>query len=39
MPDFAMHFRSLSREELAETGDEAGFLTLGSTPVNSPSPF
>ena len=33
------HFRSLSREELAETGEEAGFLTNGSSPGFSPSPF
>jgi len=33
------HLSSLSREELAETGDEAGFLTIGSSPGFSPSPF
>jgi hypothetical protein len=33
------HFRSLSREELAETGEQAGFLTNGSSPGFSPSPF
>jgi hypothetical protein len=33
------HSSSLSREELAETGDEAGFLTIGSLPGLSPSPF
>ena len=33
------HFSSLSREELAETGEEAGFLTYGSLPGISPSPF
>jgi hypothetical protein len=27
-----MHFRSLSREEPAETGEWAGFLTNGSSP-------
>ena len=32
------HFRSLSREELAETGDRAGFLANGSLPDISPSP-
>jgi hypothetical protein len=34
-----VHFRSLSREEFAETGEEAGFLTIGSSPGISPSPF
>jgi len=33
------HFRSLSREELAESGEQAGFLTNGSLPGFSPSPF
>jgi hypothetical protein len=37
--DAGKHFRSLSREEFAETGEEAGFLTNGSSPGFSPSPF
>jgi hypothetical protein len=37
--DIQQHFRSLSREELAETDEEAGFLTNGSSPGISPSPF
>jgi hypothetical protein len=34
-----MHFRSLSHEELTESGEEAGFLTIGSSPGITPSPF
>jgi hypothetical protein len=32
------HLRSLSREEIAERSEEAGFLTDGSSPDISPSP-
>ena len=34
-----LHFRSLSREEKTESGEQAGFLTNGSSPGFSPSPF
>jgi hypothetical protein len=39
MAETQKHFRSLSREEEAEDGEQAGFLTNGSWPDFSPSPF